>query len=550
MLKWLFVNFLGDSANPVSESQKSAQALLSSAIGDGDVVTDWMYFRDIAINNTGIPQWLSTLHLLTCIFGTLSWICVFTDGRFANLIRSTMILISYIPFFIKWFFLWSLRNIMERCYDYRSYHNSYREEKNNRLYDWIDENQLWINHDMLPHLKEKLKGKRSFSSGSLLFVGIVLEDIPQLVISLVIENKIHSGNPIQNLSTAAMLNLTFAIFDIFHKLAEAYDLRNDLINLEYSTKRTIRAHNHVITSLVEVGTNQILSRSQDGTVKLWDTVSGNRVRKFKCESTFMDVVVIEPSYVITACRDKCIRVFNTAGGRRNTRLKLNFRPDFICVSPNRKSIFTGGSMENGFIERWDDLQSEKCSFTYSWTATAIEFLEEDFFVSIDKNKSVVHVGNINEKDPIQTFEELEIRSVLALSSTMFLIGDAVGRIHQFKYSGNIWKLTPKIQQLDTPILSLTRVNESLFLASDGPVANLYNIEDPTTTIFQFRGHTSWIWTSVFLKEQNTVASGDENGHIKIWSIEKYLEDNTLETPPNCDNNNDTDVNSCGFTIQP
>jgi len=155
-----------------------------------------------------------------------------------------------------------------------------------------------------------------------------------------------------------------------------------------------------------------------------------------------------------------------------------------------------------------------------------------------------------ENDPIETFEELEIRSVLALSSTIFLIGDAVGRIHQFKYSGNIWKLTPKIQQLDTPILSLTRVNESLFLASDGPVTNLYNIEDPTTTIFQFRGHTSWIWTSVFLKERNTVASGDENGHIKIWSIEKYLEDNAQETPSNCDNNNDTDVNSCGSTVEP
>ena len=207
-------------------------------------------------------------------------------------------------------------------------------------------------------------------------------------------------------------------------------------------------------------------------------------------------------------------------------------------------------MENGYIKRWDDLQSEKCSFTYSWTATAIEFLDENFFVSIDKNKSVVHVGNINEKDPIQTFEELEIRSVLALSSTIFLIGDAVGKIHQFEYFENRWTLTPKIQQLDTPVLSLTRVNESLFLASGGPVAYLYNIDDLKTAIFQFRGHTSWIWTSVFLKEQNAVATGDENGHMKIWSIEKYLEDNAQEIPPNSETNNDFDENPCGCTIEP
>ena len=71
---------------------------------------------------------------------------------------------------------------------------------------------------------KRTKKKLAFSSGTVLFFGILLEDIPQLVITFRIEDKIKSDDPMRQISNAALINLLFATFDILHKLAQAYDL--------------------------------------------------------------------------------------------------------------------------------------------------------------------------------------------------------------------------------------------------------------------------------------------------------------------------------------
>eukprot|EP00559_Dactyliosolen_fragilissimus_P005524 CAMPEP_0184871734 /NCGR_PEP_ID=MMETSP0580-20130426/40891_1 /TAXON_ID=1118495 /ORGANISM="Dactyliosolen fragilissimus" /LENGTH=86 /DNA_ID=CAMNT_0027374437 /DNA_START=490 /DNA_END=747 /DNA_ORIENTATION=- len=78
--------FLAVNYYPVDESKTkdpSANFLLSSFIADGDLVTDWMYFVDIWTNASKdmIPQWLLNLQMISCIFGTIAWFTISTDGR-------------------------------------------------------------------------------------------------------------------------------------------------------------------------------------------------------------------------------------------------------------------------------------------------------------------------------------------------------------------------------------------------------------------------------------------------------------------------------------
>ena len=68
---------------------------------------------------------------------------------------------------------------------------------------------------MMKHLRVT-----KFSTGALMAFGIMVEDLPQIILTFVIEDG-------QDFSAIAILNLLTAIYDVLIKLAEAYDQRED-----------------------------------------------------------------------------------------------------------------------------------------------------------------------------------------------------------------------------------------------------------------------------------------------------------------------------------
>ena len=279
MLHFLSTNWLRDEDSPtLLPSQKTAQALLSSTIADGDVITDWLYYIDIISSNEDIPQWLLILQLVTCICGTLSWLGVATDGRLVHWMKAaflwTIYIVIYIVLVIFEFSKELILGPLGWCFG-----------RDNKVHDWFDDITYWVSYDVLASLRESAKQKPSFSSGTLLLFGIVVEDIPQLAVTFHIEDMIKSDDPRGRISGTAMVNLTFAIFDIFHKLAEAYDLQSDVLNHGYAYMSWIKAHSDLTVNRIEAaGSNQIMTTatgylSTDQLVKLWDTAKG-KIKSF------------------------------------------------------------------------------------------------------------------------------------------------------------------------------------------------------------------------------------------------------------------------------
>ena len=66
----------------------------------------------------------------------------------------------------------------------------------------------------------RFSGVASFSTGAMMTVGILLEDLPQVILTLLSQ---EGGQ----LSTFALLNLMTALYDVAIKFAEAYDQRDD-----------------------------------------------------------------------------------------------------------------------------------------------------------------------------------------------------------------------------------------------------------------------------------------------------------------------------------
>ena len=279
--------------------------MLSSTVADADVVTDLIYFFEIFHNNNeDIPQWMLTLQLISCIFGTLSWLSVATDGRLVYWLKAALLWSIVILLFIIYVpILFLNENIIKKCLG-----------DDSKVYNFIFGLGLWMKGHLTEPLIDSTYYKPSFSSSTLLlFFGILLEDIPQFIVTFIIEDKIRSDDPTGRISQTATLNLTLAIFDdILHKIAEALDLLNDVHNVGYKYKKWIKAHTDLICSLSVAGGNRILSASQDDTIKLWNITKGKfkQICEFKCGSPVYDAVAIGSSEIMAAYWDDKIHVLS------------------------------------------------------------------------------------------------------------------------------------------------------------------------------------------------------------------------------------------------
>ena len=104
----------------------------------------------------------------------------------------------------------------------------------------------------------------SFTTGHLLFIGVIFEDIPQMFLSFKLDE--NNGGSISNL---ALVNIMTAGYDILIKLAEAYDERKDVHNTGAWILSTYIGHDGWVRSLATIDANTFLSGSDDNTAKLW-----------------------------------------------------------------------------------------------------------------------------------------------------------------------------------------------------------------------------------------------------------------------------------------
>lgn len=579
MFNWIFTNFLRDSGMPLLPTQMTAMALLSSTIADGDVVTDWLYYVDILNDDDDeekkIPKWLLTFQLVSCIAGTLSWLMLASDGRVIQLIRSLYYLILCTPILIMWTLVWififiheSLVSISLFCFcciccsceiitcagpedrwteccdpikvlfscfqrDSSSREELTKISKGSEKYLFSLLQALWY---------QATRRKVAFSSGALLIFGIFTEDIPQLIITFFIEDHIKSDGDVSN---TAIINLLFAIFDMFHKLAQAYDLKADIIHAEFAVKHTFRVHSKRIYPVP--GTSKLLALSEK-IIHLWDIVSNKCIQTLECGADINHAAAIDTSKVIASCADLSIRIFDMETGNVLRNSKLDFIPYSLWLSPDLTSFFVSKYQQktirrrnsndsNIFILRWDvdDAEFGRPLSTYkNQNASAMAFFDDNRFISTFEDSA--HVWDVNEDDPLYTIKihyGSNIRHpnpVITMSKTLFLVGDG-STIKAWKFVSDDWENSATFKGHTDSIISLAKVVGSLFVSTSyDHTAKLWNIDhDPSSCLFTFYGHSSKVLSSVYVDEEKAIATGDENGIIKMWSVEKFLPDSDRKT---------------------
>ena len=140
-----------------------------------------------------------------------------------------------------------------------------------------------------------------------------------------------------------------------------------------------------------------------------------------------------------------------------------------------------------------------------------------------------------------------------MSPTMFFIGDSPF-IKCFEYDDNDTAWTCKYTfegHTAVRITSLTKVNETLFVStSQDRTAKVWDITKGPACVFTFLAHTTpigdktfesdgRITSSVYLKEEKAIATGDAYGNIAVWSIAKYLDNNQDKEEDEVQNGSDS-----------
>ncbi len=92
----------------------------------------------------------------------------------------------------------------------------------------------------------RLLGVDNLSMGFILFICVLIEDIPQVILTFLVEDYFEDGH---YFSSSAVCNLMTSIYDSVIKLAEAFDERGDIVETGFWCKKSIWAHHNVVTAV-------------------------------------------------------------------------------------------------------------------------------------------------------------------------------------------------------------------------------------------------------------------------------------------------------------
>jgi WD40 repeat protein len=92
-------------------------------------------------------------------------------------------------------------------------------------------------------------GYDKISMGYLLFFSVIIEDIPQVVLTFLVEDYFEEEGTFNNY---ALVNVVASLYDTLIKLAEAFDERTDVVETGMYCKESLWAHRDKITCVVPI----------------------------------------------------------------------------------------------------------------------------------------------------------------------------------------------------------------------------------------------------------------------------------------------------------
>jgi len=500
------------------KNQREGAELLSSAVGDIDMITDWIYYMEISSKLGdefvgGVSETLINIQLISCICGSISWLCIISDGRLLDISRKLIrrifnisgVCLIYIVFVFPLLFL----SLVSRCGSCNKFE---------QIIDTIDRHGC-ICFDKLKSISHRLKLGFEFTGGTVAFLGIIFEDIPQLIVTFLIEN---TGDGEFDFSSTAQLNLLTSSFDILHKFADAYDARNERYRSgRKGLVRIFRGHKNGLTSVAMLDNNRFITGSWDHSIKLWDIEKNDCIRTFLGHSDLVfDVKKVGDKLLASASKDQYVKVFHTETG---DCLHDYFHPTSvycIAVSPDGCNILSGG--EDGHI-RWYNLSSITPLQTYcahTERVIQIEFLDEEHFVSVGSDTTAI-LWQMKNHEPIRVFSGHRggIFGLAKLDSQSFLTGSEDTTILRWDTQSTS-PIMSYVGHRNTILSIKSSVDYDRFISTCATKTVRLWATHSGSCIWKFVGHEKWVYGCELLPQGNKFLTVSADTTCILWDLDQ------------------------------
>ena len=416
-------------------------------------------------------------------------------------------------------------------------------------------------------------GIDKISMGYVLFLCVLIEDIPQVVLTFLVEDYYEEGHEMNNF---ALVNVVASLYDTLIKLAEAFDERGDVVETGVWCKESIWAHHKTVTAVIALPVpddNEIDISSNSNRVSRMHV----NTRRAQRRSMLEDVreIVAETQLprlrFLSASLDTTIRLWDTsakmAGHKRDRCIRCyrGHQHSITCISflghqpsscAGRSTInlqasplegeanqhFLSGD-NNGVTKLWD-LQGN-CIRNYFIAAD--EGIRVTGIASVDKRKTFVcgyasgsaRLWGLNSGICIgeYTGHSASVTSVCSSEdSCYFLTGSEDGTIR-------LWDTSKAMKSIpdETNVCLLseyTPIKESVstqtFIGHNGPVLAVACVEPGVAFLSGSADGTARLWflesgaclcvyaghadsvTTVAIVDQVTFLTGSKDKTIKIW----------------------------------
>ena len=268
----------------------------------------------------------------------------------------------------------------------------------------------------------------------------------------------------------------------------------------------------------------ILSGSEDSSIKLWDTQSGQCIRSFNGHSDWVSSVAFSPDdqFILSGSRDNSLKLWETQSGRCLRSFEGHSDTvNSVAFSPDGQFTLSGSS--DNSLKLWDT-QSDQCIRSFnghsSWV-NAVAFSPDGQFILSSSNDNSLKLRDPHSGQCICFFNGHSDRvSAVAFSpdGQFILSGSDDGSLKLWDSQSG--QCTRSFNGHSDCVSAVAFSPDGLFIlsGSDDDSLKLWDSQSGQC-IRSFNGHSSWVNAVAFSPDGQFILSSSNDNSLKLWDTQ-------------------------------
>ncbi|KAE9393161.1 WD40 repeat-like protein [Gymnopus androsaceus JB14] len=286
---------------------------------------------------------------------------------------------------------------------------------------------------------------------------------------------------------------------------------------------TIQHGSKVQCTAISPNGKQIVSGGKDGTVRVWEAISGEQTKELTGHQGGVWSVAFSPvgEQIVTGGNDGSVRVWNAASGEQVKELiGHQDRVQSVAFSPEGKQIVSGG--DDGTVRLWDlasEVQVKWLTGHQGWVRS-VAFSPEGKHIVSGGNDGTVQVWDAASGEQVKVLIGHQGRVQFAAfspESKQIVSGGDDSTVH-------IWNLASgeQVRELTghrgwVRSAAFSPEGEQIVSGGDDCTVRIWNARTGEQ-IKELTGHQARVQSVAFLPEGKQIVSGGDDSTLQIWDL--------------------------------